>query len=112
MPVRMSCHNSHLVNVLLDGRATVTRGRLFRVGTRSYGICAELADVVRPFPRLHRTAIGQVYNRVTPATMRHLFICTLLCVLPIPALAQTTFDWANRLTANDPEVPAMAAADL
>ena len=24
------------------------------------------------------------------ATMRHLFICTLLCILPIPALAQTT----------------------
>src|SRR6187455_1069357 len=44
--------------------------------------------------------------------MRHLFICTLLCVLPIPALAQTTPDWANRLTAKDPEVRAMAEAAL
>ena len=56
--------------------------------------------------------IGQVYKRVTPATMRHLFICTLLCVLPIPALAQTTPDWANRLTAKDPKVRATAEAAL
>ena len=35
-------------------------------------------------------SIGGVYKRVRPATMRHLFICTLLCILPIPALAQTT----------------------
>jgi outer membrane protein assembly factor BamB/HEAT repeat protein len=44
--------------------------------------------------------------------MRHLFVCTLLCVLPVPALAQTTPDWANRLTARDPEVRAMAEAAL
>ncbi|HZL94867.1 MAG TPA: hypothetical protein VFB99_14520, partial [Vicinamibacterales bacterium] len=44
--------------------------------------------------------------------MRHLFICTLLCVLPISALAQTTPDWANRLTAKDPAVRAMAEAAL
>ena len=61
---------------------------------------------------MHTTLIGQVYKRVTPATMRHLFICTLLCVLPIPALAQTTPDWANRLTAKDPKVRATAEAAL
>ena len=44
--------------------------------------------------------------------MRHLFICTLLCVLPIPALAQTTPDWANRLMAKDPKVRAIAEAAL
>src|SRR6476661_7471026 len=63
-------------------------------------------------------------------TMRHLFICTLLCVLPMPVLAQTTrslteprqvkesdlstnseavLDWANRLMAKD--ATARAAAD-
>ena len=67
------------------------------------------------------------------ATMRHLFICTLLCILPIPVLAQTTRslpqprqakgsdlstssalvrDWANRLMANDPKVRAIAEAAL
>src|SRR5215204_2942995 len=44
--------------------------------------------------------------------MRHLFICTLICVLPIPALAQTTPDWATRLTAKDPKVRATAEAAL
>ena len=65
--------------------------------------------------------------------MRHLFICTLLCILPIPVLAQTTRslpqprqtqgsdlstnsapvrDWANRLMANDPKVRATAEAAL
>src|ERR1700741_1543269 len=59
--------------------------------------------------------------------MRHLFICALLCILPIPALAQTTrslsqprsprnsalvLDWANRVMANDPKVRAMAEAAL
>ena len=65
--------------------------------------------------------------------MRHLFICALLCLLPIPALAQTTralpqpgqakspdlstsparvLDWAHRLTARDPKVRAIAEADL
>jgi len=44
--------------------------------------------------------------------MRHLFICTLLCVLPIPALAQTTSEWASRLTAKDAKVRAMAEAAL
>ena len=65
--------------------------------------------------------------------MRHLFICTLLCILPIAALAQTTrslpqprqakgsdpsrnsalvLDWANRVMANDPKVRAIAEAAL
>src|SRR5688572_8933137 len=44
--------------------------------------------------------------------MRHLIICSLLCFLPIPALAQTTPDWANRLTARDPKVRAIAEAAL
>ena len=65
--------------------------------------------------------------------MRHPFICTLLCILPMLALAQTTrsfpqprqakgsdpstnsarvLDWANRLTAKDPKVRAMAEAAL
>ncbi len=65
--------------------------------------------------------------------MRHLFICTLLCIQPIPVLAQTTrsvpqarqasgsdlstssaqvLDWANRLTAKDPKVRAIAEAAL
>jgi len=65
--------------------------------------------------------------------MRHLFICTLLCILPIPVLAQTTRsrpqprkakgsddsrnaapvrDWENRLMAKDPKVRAIAEATL
>ncbi|HET9535499.1 MAG TPA: HEAT repeat domain-containing protein, partial [Mesorhizobium sp.] len=65
--------------------------------------------------------------------MRHLVICTLLCILSISALAQTTRspsqppqtkgsdlsttsasvrDWANRLQANDPKVRATAQAAL
>ena len=49
--------------------------------------------------------------------MRHLLICTLLlCVLPIPAAAQTTpaqvADWETRLTARDPKVRAAAEAAL
>ena len=65
--------------------------------------------------------------------MRHLFICTLLCVLPISPLAQTAgsfpqqrqaqgedlstnsarvLDWANRLMARDPKVRAIAEAAL
>ena len=44
--------------------------------------------------------------------MRRLFLCTLLCVLPIPALGQTTADWANRLMAKDPSVRATAEAAL
>jgi outer membrane protein assembly factor BamB/HEAT repeat protein len=65
--------------------------------------------------------------------MRHLFICTLLCIQPIPVLAQTTRSlpqpreakgsglttnsasvraWANRLMANDPKVRAIAEAAL
>ena len=67
------------------------------------------------------------------ATMRHLFICTLLCILAIPVLAQTTgsppqprqakgsdvstnsalvLDWANRLMAKDPKARATAEAAL
>ena len=65
--------------------------------------------------------------------MRYLCICTLLCLLPISALAQTTRalpqprqatgadlstsaarvqDWANRLMAKDPKVRAIAEAAL
>ncbi len=65
--------------------------------------------------------------------MRHLFICTLLCSLPIAALTQTTrslpqpgqakgsnpstnsasvLDWANRVMADDPKVRAIAEAAL
>jgi outer membrane protein assembly factor BamB/HEAT repeat protein len=65
--------------------------------------------------------------------MRHLFICTLLCILPIAVLAQTTpslpqpgqakgsdlssnsalvLDWANRVMAKDPKVRAIAEAAL
>jgi len=49
--------------------------------------------------------------------MRYLLICSvLLCVLPIPAAAQTTpaqvGDWETRLTARDPKVRAGAEAAL
>ena len=65
--------------------------------------------------------------------MRHLFICTLFCMLAISPPAQTTasftqqrqaqgsdlstssarvLDWANRLMANDPKVRAIAEATL
>jgi outer membrane protein assembly factor BamB/HEAT repeat protein len=44
-----------------------------------------------------------------------LFICALLCVLPIPVLAQakgSDLDWANRVLAKDPKVRATAEAAL
>ena len=65
--------------------------------------------------------------------MRHLCICTLVCILTIPGLAQTTRslpeprqakgsdlstnsasvrDWANRVMADDPKVRAIAEAAL
>ena len=65
--------------------------------------------------------------------MRHLFICTLLCTLAIPALARTTrslpqprqakrsdqarksvqvIDWENRVMSKDPKVRAIAEAAL
>ena len=44
--------------------------------------------------------------------MRHVFICTLLCLPPMPVLAQTTLDWENRLMADDPKVRAIAEAAL
>jgi outer membrane protein assembly factor BamB/HEAT repeat protein len=44
--------------------------------------------------------------------MRHLIICSLLCLLPAPTLAQATPDWANRLTAKDPKTRAIAEAAL
>src|SRR4030095_16278943 len=46
------------------------------------------------------------------ATKRRLFLCTLLCILPISVLAQTTLDWANRVTAGDPKVRAISEAAL
>ena len=45
-------------------------------------------------------------------TRRQLLICTLLCILPMPVLAQTTRALANRVMANDPKVRAIAEADL
>jgi len=48
-------------------------------------------------------------------SVRHLFICTLLFILPVAGLAQTTRatrDWADRLTATDSKVRASAATDL
>src|SRR5919205_3112446 len=36
--------------------------------------------------------------------MRQLFLCALLCFLPILTLAQTTRDWADRVMSNDPKV--------
>jgi HEAT repeat protein len=55
--------------------------------------------------------------------MRHLFICALLCILPIPVLAQTmgsdpsgnsalVLDWVDRVMANDSKVRASAEAAL
>src|SRR5262245_37619527 len=58
--------------------------------------------------------------------MRHFFLCTLLCILPIPLLAQTAHsrrqrqarsktqvsDWENRLMSDDPKVRATAEAAL
>src|SRR5215510_6846742 len=47
--------------------------------------------------------------------MRRLIIGTLLCALPIPALAQTKgqgVGWAERVTAKDPKVRAAAQAEL
>jgi HEAT repeat protein len=62
------------------------------------------------------------------ATMRHLFLSTLLLILPVSTVAQTTSrqprqarsdlsrssvrDWANRVMANDPKVRASAEAAL
>ena len=45
-------------------------------------------------------------------SMRDVGIFTLFCLLQIPVLAQTTRDWANRLTAKDPKVRATAEATL
>jgi len=63
--------------------------------------------------------------------MRHLIICTLLCILPVPGLAQATRafpqppqakssdlskssaqEWEDRLTASDPKVRAIAETAL
>jgi hypothetical protein len=65
--------------------------------------------------------------------LRHLFVCMLLCILPLGVLAQTTralpqprqaqgadlstnaarvLDWANRVMADDPKVRAIAEAAL
>jgi len=44
--------------------------------------------------------------------MRHVFVLTLFCMLQIPVVAQTTRDWAVRLTAKDPKVRATAEAAL
>ena len=83
--------------------------------------------------RVVQYGVRGVYKRVTPVTMRHLFICTLLCTLPISPLAQTAgsfpqqrqaqgedlstnparaLDWANRLMAKDPKVRAIAESAL
>jgi outer membrane protein assembly factor BamB/HEAT repeat protein len=44
--------------------------------------------------------------------MRHLFIWTLLSILPMPVVAQTTLEWANRVTARDSKLRATAEAAL
>src|SRR5262245_36564402 len=58
------------------------------------------------------------------ATMRQLFLCTLLCLLPITVLAQTTRkvrsdlsrssvrDWANRVMSKDAKIRTTAEAAL
>jgi outer membrane protein assembly factor BamB len=83
---------------------------------------------------LQRTTVKRLNSFVSlAATMRHLFICTLLCTLAIPALAQTTrslshlrqakrsdqarnsaqvIDWENRVMSKDPKVRAIAEAAL
>src|SRR5258705_13561404 len=84
--------------------------------------------------RSNRPAVKRLSSFVSlTATMRHLFICTLLCTLAIPALAQTThslhpprqvkrsdqarnsarvIDWENRVMSRvmskDPKVRAIA----
>jgi len=88
--------------------------------------------------RADRCSQHTLFNRLNsfigPAeTMRNLFICTLLCTLAIPALAQTTrslphprqakrsdqarntaqvIDWEIRLMSKDPKVRAIAQAAL
>ena len=50
--------------------------------------------------------------------MRHLFLCTLLCILPVAVLAQTTRqprhvrDWAHRVMSKDAKVRTSAEATL
>src|SRR5215510_13502660 len=55
--------------------------------------------------------------------MRHLFLCTLICTLPVAVLAQprqarshlsgsSVRDWANRVTSNDAKIRATAEAAL
>ena len=83
---------------------------------------------------LQQTTVKRSNSFVSLApTMRHLFICTLLCTLAIPALAQTTrslpqprqarrsdqarnsaqvIDWENRVMSKDPKVRAIAEAAL
>ncbi len=90
------------------------------------------ADTCRRFvvPKLQAAAwkeyaeiLGRRFACATDATMRHLFVCTLLCILPIPVLAQTKGsdlsrnpalmpDWADRVMAKDPKVRAAARAAL
>src|SRR5258705_1904606 len=83
--------------------------------------------------RSNRPAVKRLNSFVSlAATMRHLFICTLLCTLAIPALAQTTrslpprqvkrsdqsrnsaqvIDWENRVMSKDLKVRAIAVAAL
>jgi outer membrane protein assembly factor BamB/HEAT repeat protein len=83
---------------------------------------------------LQQTTVTRLNSFVSlAATMRHLFICTLLCTLAIPALAQTTrslpqlrqvkrsdpvrnsaqvIDWENRVMSKDPKVRAIAETAL
>lgn len=52
--------------------------------------------------------------------MRHFFLCALICMLPVPVLAQTRSnlsrstvrDWANRVTSSDAKIRASADAAL
>jgi outer membrane protein assembly factor BamB/HEAT repeat protein len=68
--------------------------------------------------------ITKFKHDIATMAMRHLFICTLLSILPIAVLAQPTpslpqprqdkevLDWANRVMADDPRVRAIAEAAL
>jgi HEAT repeat protein len=67
--------------------------------------------------------LGLRFAYAANATMRHVLICTLLCILPIPVLAQAkasdfstssagVLDWAGRVMAKDPKVRGTAEAAL
>jgi hypothetical protein len=77
----------------------------------------------KPTYKTRGDALGLRCSYATNTTLRHVFLCTLLCILPMPVLAQTkdsdlssdstlVLDWANRVMASDPKVRAIAEAAL